>query len=556
MGLIDSNLITEAFVTMYTASSEEDGFPVCELKLKGIGSRLEADVVIVTISLAGKCVKKKEVPITSGESRNFLVKVPSESIPSTLDGRVDCSVSVKDKYGRNLVSASSVIQFNVPNKQPVIDSSIIFPESIVIDEGDIRSRVADLTLTSDSTIPVCIETHTENKVLWQSNVNLEKGIPFSSSVMIDSVNLNDPEEKICIRVKYNGQTILEKKSSVRIARITEKEVQPAVDVRGDMSVLEYVDTHTVSDDKVTVGSLFLLNLGEETDVMASVVLDGSDLLCERIHLEDGEAELDISAPFSRLAREDTHACEIIAHVTDGFGNILVHKVSTVKIRSKYDMDLTEKCLRSAQFVNPRDEVVKNLINNSYSPLASSMSGKYVIQGYQNKGEDILRQMEAVYHMMYDMNMRYVSDTFTYNKSVECYQHVRTPGKVLADKSGNCLELSILYASFMEAMCLEPVLVFPPGHAIAGVVLYTDLYNSASVDVEPFEVPFVHMKINGREAIVLFVETTLCPNTNDFFDAVEHAKFTIEKNLDYIYRTEGYVFIKQMRLNGVDPLLGM
>lgn len=438
-------------------------------------------------------------------------------------------------------------------------TDVKFTNQIIIGRSDIRSDVADIELSSDRPASVCVELLDSGKILWQSNINIPFGSPVVRKVSINSAELKTAESNLLIRIKYNGSTISENSAVISIIHendASEEEPVEIPNIVGDLTIPDYVDTHEIVNDNVSVGSLVLFNKGNESDVMISVILDGSDLICEREHIDSEERQLDINVPFSKIASDDTHICEMIAHVTDVYGNVLVHKISTVKIRSKYDMNLGEIRLRTAQFVNPRNKAVMDLVNNSNSILASSMSGKYMVQGYQNGGKDIVRQMEAAYIMLYNMNMKYVSDTFTFNKSFECYQHVRTPDKVLEDCSGNCLELSILYASIMEAMELETIIAFPPGHAIVGVVFATDIYETEAESEPDDKLPIVEINVGDKCAFALFVEVTMCPFCNDFFKAATTAQKEILENGDYVSRSPNHVFIKQMRLNGTDPIIGL
>lgn len=559
LGLIDKNQITQVLISMYGSSSEEEGFPICEMRLRGISPKHEADIVSLTVKFDGNTVKEVDLPVMKGDSDRYLVKIKKEIIEKLNKDSTECTVIATDKYGRELASAVSSIKFAIHRVEPSFNCKIQFKNNILISKDDIRTDVAEVQLSSTMPAIISIELYESESLLWQNNINITDNSTISQKISADSADLIHDDSVFVVRLKSNGAIIAENKSEIRIRRERSEEKPSTVEIPnvvGDLVLPDYVDTHTVIDDNVEVGSLVLFNKGKHSDIMVSVILDGTDLLCKRERLDEHNKEIEIEAPFLKIARENTHVCEIIAHVTDIYGNILIHKVASLKIRSKYDMDLREICLRSTQFVNPRNAAVTKIVHNSDSLLASSMSGRYMIQGYQNGGVDIIRQMEAVYLMMYNMGMRYVSDTFTFNRSSENYQHVKTPDKVLSDKSGNCLELSILYASFMEAMGLETVIAFPPGHAIVGVVLATDIYDTNSDYNGPDDAPYVMMDVCGKQAFVMFVETTMCPFCRDFMKAVNTGYSEIEDNLQVICQPKNHVFIKQMRLKGIDPIIDL
>ena len=558
LGLIDKNQITQASATMFTSSAEEDGFPICELSLKGIGPKYEADIISVTVKFDGNTVKEAELPVVKGDFDRYFIKIKKETIEKLRNDSAECTVTAVDKYGRELVSAVSAIEFNIQRTEPSFDCDIQFRDEVTISDGDIRTEVAELYLSSTLPAVVSVELFDSETLLWQNNINIADEA-ISQKISADSVNLVHEQSEFIIRLKSNGKIIAEKKATVRILREGPEEdisVKELPNIVGDFVLPEYVDTHTVIDDSVEIGSLVLFNKGECAEIMISVILDGTDLLCTREQIPDDRKEICIEAPFVKLARGDTHVSEIIAHVTDTAGNTLIHRVASLKVRSKYDMDLRELCLRTAQFVNPCNIAVEEMVNSSDSLLASSMAGRYTVQGYQNGGKDIMRQMEAAYLMMHNIGMRYVSDTFAFSGSSDCYQHVRTPDKILADKSGNCLEFCILYASVMEAMGLECVIAFPPGHSIVGVVLETDLYETESNYDGPDDAPYIMMDVDGKQAFVMFVETTMCPSCGYFAEAVGRGYSEIEENLNYVCQPKNHVFIKQMRLKGTNPIISL
>lgn len=414
------------------------------------------------------------------------------------------------------------------------------------------------TLVSDRDASVCLELDSKGATVWQSNISLSSGIGSNFTISLDKTTIDSlagPE--LVLKVRHNGREMFSESAMVEmdgsIAVPVTAEVYP--NIIGDLDIPDFVDTHDTVDGIVRIGSLILCNRDGDNDIVISVILDGNSIHHARIRIETGIKEVGLSAPFTLIVHDETCARELTVRVTDTAGNVILHKIHTLRIRSKFDMDLNDITTRSVQFINPRKEEIMRLIHDSDGPLAHAMSEPYMISGYQNGGRDVIRQMEAAYMMLHRMGISYVSDTFTFNRSNENYQHVKTPDKVLEDRSGNCIELCILYASLMEAMGLEPVLAFPPGHALVGVVLSTDVYPSKSTYQEE-EIPYVTMTIDDRTADVMFVETTACPWDDDFVDAVCLAYNKVSDNLDAICDKEGHVFVKMMRQIGVDPLLHM
>ncbi|QEC73834.1 hypothetical protein FSB73_21385 [Arachidicoccus ginsenosidivorans] len=61
------------------------------------------------------------------------------------------------------------------------------------------------------------------------------------------------------------------------------------------------------------------------------------------------------------------------------------------------------------------------------------------------------------------------------------QRVRLVDTLLATSMGNCLDMSLLYASCLEAMGLYPILVLIKGHAFVGAWLVEDTFPDAVND---------------------------------------------------------------------------
>ena len=555
--LIDRALLTQAFIRFYSRSLPSERFPVCELKLTGVGKKFEADIVSVSVVIDGVVVKTAGVPVVSGEIGAYRITIPQDAAEKYLGKKAECSITVTDKYRRELVSASADVLFGEERKEPWVQAEADFATEAVISSETGAAEVVRGSVVSDFPATVCVSAEIFGNTVWQTNLSLEKDVRSEFAVTLDcSVFGGRSSDEIRLTVSENGKSVFDKAETIHIT-YPAVPVAPTeqVAVTGDLVLSDYVDIYESSVGEVPIGSLVLLNKGKEADVTVSVVFDGSDLLISKVHMKD-EKEIELTIPYCKAVREDTSAHEVTAHVTDVCGTAVVHKVSTLKIRSKYDLNLGELCLRSAQFVNPRNEAVVELVHDATGPLAEAMDGNYSVMGYQHRGKHVVKQLKSVYDMFHNLGMRYVSDTFTFNRSAESYQYVRTPDKVLEDCSGNCLELSILYASIIEAMGLEPVIAFPPGPAIVGAVLHTDLYSSESDYTDSDEVPYVTMKINGKTADVMFIETTVCPWNDDFVDAACLAYNSVDENLSVVSGEGGCVFIKQMRLNGVDPLLSL
>lgn len=144
-----------------------------------------------------------------------------------------------------------------------------------------------------------------------------------------------------------------------------------------------------------------------------------------------------------------------------------------------------------------------------------------------RADVVVDGLAATFHLLRDKGLVYtdLGGDFFYGVG----QTVRKPSQSIADNSANCVDGSLLFASFMENIQLEPVLVHGPGHMFMGV----------------------------RQApggFVWPIETTMVGDPNvSFEDALntaidEYQQWSIDGTI-----TE--IDVKQARLDGILPMPG-
>ncbi len=108
-------------------------------------------------------------------------------------------------------------------------------------------------------------------------------------------------------------------------------------------------------------------------------------MVSRVHVPEDDTEMELSTPLSTIAGSETVSHELVLKVTDSAGEVVAYKTESLRVRSKYDVNIAEIRLRTAQFVNPRNPAVDALVNRADSPLAEAMDGRYSVMGYQHQG---------------------------------------------------------------------------------------------------------------------------------------------------------------------------
>lgn len=198
----------------------------------------------------------------------------------------------------------------------------------------------------------------------------------------------------------------------------------------------------------------------------------------------------------------------------------------------------------ASFVMPNHPKVTEIL-----PLcAKELEGwgrKPSITGYLTQDKnDAKFQMAAAYEVLKKMGIAYAIGQASYE---DIGQKIRTPDEIAAQKLGNCLDLSCFYASLLEAMGLNPILILTKGHAYVGCWLIDQTFNNMTEDDSA--------ALNKRcaEGIdeIMLVECTsfTAGDALSFENAVKVAKGKILEDKEFVLALD----IKRCRGNRVLPL---
>lgn len=142
----------------------------------------------------------------------------------------------------------------------------------------------------------------------------------------------------------------------------------------------------------------------------------------------------------------------------------------------------------ASFVNPNDVKVDEVISK-----AKEYSDKRHLIGYQID-DDALQSKEttaearAIFMALREYGISYVNSPLSF--SVGSTQRVRTPYESIRDRSANCIDGAVLFASLFENLGMEPLIILGPGHALVG------------------------LRLSPNSTQALFIETTLVGSTKE------------------------------------------
>jgi hypothetical protein len=102
----------------------------------------------------------------------------------------------------------------------------------------------------------------------------------------------------------------------------------------------------------------------------------------------------------------------------------------------------------------------------YRLVLRSSDARTVTWSRSNTREDVARDtLQALFDTLDERGTRYSNVGRTYFAG---WQRVRRAAEVLSARAANCVDASLLFASVLELIGMEPVIVFATGHAYVGV----------------------------------------------------------------------------------------
>lgn len=116
----------------------------------------------------------------------------------------------------------------------------------------------------------------------------------------------------------------------------------------------------------------------------------------------------------------------------------------------------------AAYVDEDHPVVAKIVSDA---LAQGTVRRF--DGYQSRNaEMVLKQVFAIWRLLQSRGMHYSSLTRTGNAETEVYsQHVRFIDETFQSREANCVDGSVLIASVLRKIDLNPSLVLLPGHML-------------------------------------------------------------------------------------------
>ena len=138
----------------------------------------------------------------------------------------------------------------------------------------------------------------------------------------------------------------------------------------------------------------------------------------------------------------------------------------------------------ARWVTPHDPAVLDLVSS-----ARRFVPRGRLPGYEQPARSrapldgqVRMQARAVFDALRQSGISYVTSIFTFGNFTEDAQRIRLPRETLGLRNANCIDVSVAFASAIENLGMDPVLVIVPGHAFTGARLGPDSSNILYLDL--------------------------------------------------------------------------
>lgn len=196
------------------------------------------------------------------------------------------------------------------------------------------------------------------------------------------------------------------------------------------------------------------------------------------------------------------------------------------------------------FVTPNYPSISAIIHRA-SHFLEKWTGNPSLDEYQSRNPDrVKKQMAAIFEAIAELNIVYCAPPASYESTG---QRIRMCDTILPAKIGTCIDMALLYASCLEAVGINPLIVIIRGHAFAGAWLINDTFSDSVND----DISLLTKRIAKGINEITVVETT-CMNAGNNVD-FDLAVSAAEDHLNDSSRFVLFVDIKRCRFASLRPL---
>lgn len=197
----------------------------------------------------------------------------------------------------------------------------------------------------------------------------------------------------------------------------------------------------------------------------------------------------------------------------------------------------------AAYVTPNHPVIAELLQST-SKWLEKWTHQPSLEGYQCQSPNRVKTMAAVYAAIQERNITYANPPSSFET---LGQRVRLCDTVMEQQLGTCMDMTLLYASVLEAIGLNPVLVLMNGHIFAGVWLVDQSF-ADPLEEDPSQLE-KRMATGIHELIVVECTAMCAGKTYNFETAVKMAEENVGKYGEFQFAID----VMRARHSGVRQL---
>lgn len=197
----------------------------------------------------------------------------------------------------------------------------------------------------------------------------------------------------------------------------------------------------------------------------------------------------------------------------------------------------------SSFVTPNHPAISKVVVEAANHL-KQMTGNSGFCEYQTHNpNDVLMQVAAIYAALHQQGIVYRALPASFET---VGQRITMPDQVLEEKLGNCIELTILFASVLEAVGINSGIIIQQGHALLAVWLVDDCYQHSICD----DPSFIEKKCSkGIDEMIVLEATMVTNEKTSFNEALQKANVKLADTSAFNMMID----VKRCRLENFRPM---
>ena len=316
--------------------------------------------------------------------------------------------------------------------------------------------------------------------------------------------------------------------------------------------LPCVNYSAMSSGIETCSTFIIENHDEKDWHNVSVIIKGDKIETHTSHIDSVRKEKSFQLTTVRIAPDIHSLISFTESVKTNFSlqivqedEILWNKEYPISLLA-YDQWMGTSIMPEliSAFVVPNNPILSRVLVNA-GRFLETFTGSSALDEYQTQDRNRVRhQVAAVYEALRSEGIVYCTPPASFE---EYGQRIRLSNQVLEEKLGTCIDTSLLMASCLEKIGINPILVVFNGHALVGAWLTPSVYSQMIGDDSSY---LTKEMADGNNNLVL-VESTCITSSSpiSFEDAVSVAIQKIRDEQSFLF----FVDVHRCRLGHIRPL---